>query len=959
MADLPAAALFAGPDLTLTATRRLARELRRRAARVRRDGGAEAWVPATVTTLDDFLAEVFREAWLPIVPLSPWQEDRLWETCLVAEGGDPSAETVALARGAERLLFEWQIDPGREPPGGAEAAGPGGARSAPALFLAARARRRACLVAQGWADASTLGELALDALARDPVGSRAVPRVLALRGFDTVPPVIAGRLCGLLAARGGIVEPLARSRAAPSPRAPPRWVTPADPDEELELVARWCRAVLEVRPAARIGIVLPQLRERWQRLAHVLEDQLTPGAILHLPEHATARHHLSVGPPLGEQPVVLAALRLVTMTPRAVDLDTVLWLLRTPFVAAAEREAPARARLEAELRRTRRIAWDLDALAARAAQGGAPELGAALGAFLAQLARDFDGPAENAGPGRSADLLGTGRSGDRCTSAEWVRRARARLAACGWPGERGLDSAEHQTAQRFQELLDEMVGLDLCSEGEDPAVLAQRLTERARRVSFQPQADEAPVQAMGVLEAGGLEFDHLWIAGLTDEAWPPRGAPHPFLPRAWQERHGLPHATPARSLAHARTVLARLVLSAPDVIASAPREVDGRLLSASRLLPEHHSVRVEAHPSGPGMEAADALLWPAVLPSRALVDVLAASAPLLEVIPRKLPPAIPAGSAVRGGVTVFADQAACPFRALARHRLGARLLEEPDERIDPRDRGELLHHALELFWQECVEHARLLALAPAERMALVERCVEAAGQRFLAGRDDLPAYFRRLELQRAREVLADWVQREAERAPFRVLEREVAREVVCGGLRVSARIDRIDALSDGRQVVIDYKTGQVPSPAAWEGPRPDQPQLPLYAMGLEQALLGAIAFGRLTRDKAPFVALCASDGLLPGTRAFGGESESSDVARGATARDWPALIEAWRTRLGALGEAFRASQAEVDPKHVRVSCDRCDLHALCRIADRDETIIADEEVLPAPEPGDIPEREQA
>ncbi len=41
---------------------------------------------------------------------------------------------------------------------------------------------------------------------------------------------------------------------------------------------------------------------------------------------------------------------------------------------------------------------------------------------------------------------------------------------------------------------------------------------------FQPEGGDPPVQVLGLLEAEGLEFDHLWITGLTSEGWPLAGA---------------------------------------------------------------------------------------------------------------------------------------------------------------------------------------------------------------------------------------------------------------------------------------------------------------------------------------------------------------------------------------------------------------------------------------------------
>jgi hypothetical protein len=53
---------------------------------------------------------------------------------------------------------------------------------------------------------------------------------------------------------------------------------------------------------------------------------------------------------------------------------------------------------------------------------------------------------------------------------------------------------------------------------------------------------------------------------------------------------------------------------------------------------------------------------------------------------------------------VFQYQAACPFRAFVELRLGAEDLEVPVPGLDARQRGTLIHAALEVFWTEVRTH---------------------------------------------------------------------------------------------------------------------------------------------------------------------------------------------------------------------------------------------------------------
>ena len=67
----------------------------------------------------------------------------------------------------------------------------------------------------------------------------------------------------------------------------------------------------------------------------------------------------------------------------------------------------------------------------------------------------------------------------------------------------------------------------------------------------------------------------------------------------------------------------------------------------------------------------------------------------------------------------------------------------------------------------------------------------------------------------------------ASRSRWKQLERgkQVARHA---DLEFAVSIDRVDRLADGARVLIDYKTGN--AAADWRGERPDNPQLPIYAL---------------------------------------------------------------------------------------------------------------------------------
>ncbi|HEY6966962.1 MAG TPA: PD-(D/E)XK nuclease family protein, partial [Burkholderiales bacterium] len=167
------------------------------------------------------------------------------------------------------------------------------------------------------------------------------------------------------------------------------------------------------------------------------------------------------------------------------------------------------------------------------------------------------------------------------------------------------------------------------------------------------------------------------------------------------------------------------------------------------------------------------------------------------------------------------------------------------------------------------------------------------------------------------------------RAPFEVVHVESKRTIAVGALELSGRIDRMDRLADGSHALIDYKTGARVTSKDWDGPRPDDPQLPLYAVTSEEKV-SALAFAK----------------LRAGDMKFSGFSEKKDQLPGVKqAKSWEGLVDGWKRELAALAGGFASGEAPVDPKYAKnlKTCANCDLQPLCRVHERLEALAADEE----------------
>jgi len=513
-----------------------------------------------------------------------------------------------------------------------------------------------------------------------------------------------------------------------------------------------------------------------------------------------------------------------------------------------------------------------------------------------------------------ADLANAGREGDRQLPGVWAERFDHLLQRVGWPGQRPLDSRDFQVVKTWREkLLSQFSSLDAVSRPLSRGEALAQLRRLAGEMPFKPETPESALQVCGVLEAGGLQFDHLWVIGLHEDAWPPAPRPNPFLPVQLQAAYGMPHADAMREATFARQVMARLKAAAASVVFSHPLQQGDSPLRPSPLLA--------------GLESG---AFPP-LPSLSPQALIHANSPDLLAVDDSQGPALEDGEIALGGTAILKDQALCPFRAFVRHRLAAKALEQPANGLDPATRGTLIHKVLELFWTETVSHAGLCRLTEASLRERVADCCDGALQaEYPEGRPQPPQALLAIEKRRLQQLAEEWlVGVERERKPFSNIEREQVHEESFGGLNFRTKIDRIDTLDDGRRIIIDYKTGRFDLDDLL-GARLVEPQLPVYGVGLDGAQLAAVAIGSLRRGECTFKAIARDDDVLPKTPALAG----SRFAEKHGLEGWESLLDRWRSRLDALGRDFASGVATVDPADIQKACRICDLAPLCRIDER-------------------------
>ncbi len=892
---------LAADAVVLCSTQRLALGLRSGFDRTRMALGLRRWRPLLAQTVAQWLEGVLGEALLageipaagaPGPPLSAMQERILWERAIEAGSAALSGQVMFDREGladaaaeANAMLDTWQMRIS-----GSEQ------NEETRHFLRWREEYLRLCAAGAWLSSTRTLDWQLGAIA---AGAGRLPRQLAFAGFDRMNPQ-ESRLASLLAGRGVAVVELELGLAQPV-----RASACALPDRvaECRAAAVWARQRLAENPKARLGLVVPELSSLRDTLSSILDDALDPESASPAQAEMPRRYNFSLGGPLGRQPIVGAALRLLALAahPRRVKQEEFSVLLADPYWSAAAAEADGRARLDARMREIlaptvslERVLRFAQRLALRSDDAVLTRLTADLAAFKA---------VQEGEPSRQAP-------------SAWAQAFLRLLVAAAWPGERTLSSHEYQARRAFDEALASLAELDAVLGRVSMTEASRRLVQICRERIFQAETEGLPqLEVMGLLEAAAMPLDGLWVMGMNDHVWPPPARPNPLLPAELQRQARAPRSSSEVQGEFAQSIHRRFLRSAGEVRFSWSLSEAGRELRASPLLA---GIPVDAgeHFSGPS-----------------LIEALAGTV-AMERVEDKRAPAVAEGELMRGGTGLLRAQAICPAWAFYRYRLGAKALGAAVEGLDAADRGTLVHAVLQKFWSGRGSQ-ELLEMSASRRQTAIAAAVEVALQAFNAQREEaLTPRF--LELERERlQLLADaWLDFESERGqPFRVIACEERTEAVIEGIAVALVVDRIDLLGDGRRVILDYKTGAHVSQASWGGERISEPQLPIYASimaGEGQAAPAAVAFAKVRLGELAFVGIAAEAGILPRVAGIDDIPARRLFPQQA---NWAELMRHWEQCIAAIAREIRDGEAAVRFASEQ-DLEHCEVLPLLRLAER-------------------------
>ena len=482
---------------------------------------------------------------------------------------------------------------------------------------------------------------------------------------------------------------------------------------------------------------------------------------------------------------------------------------------------------------------------------------------------------------------------DEASPEQWASHFNHIVQLMAWPGQRSLNSMEYQALQTWHQVLDELCGLtQIASNQWSLAQAYQWLTYMTHQTPYQPQSSSfIQIDCLEPMEAVGLPYDAMWIMDTHQKAWPASHSMNPFIPFHLQRHYNLPHASTKREQQFYSVLIEQLLSAAPWIQLSYARQQPNEdQCYLSRLWAEHQPCYQQP------------------------VDHLTNTQPArlsLQTICDQQTPRVDNPHSIRGGSGLLKAQALCPFKAWAQYRLAAEPSQTRGYLIDAKEKGILLHQALEYLWLNWQDQHQLLQTDPAELDMLIQQALHKAIYRY---QDKLPQRLLQGEIDRLQTQIRTWLNYEKQRPYFKVQAVENQVTLTVDQLSVQLKIDRIDHDACGQTILIDYKT-HAPTPKRWVDERMEEPQMPLYALSQSQSDLSGLAYAQINAQSIRFVGWSHPQ-TLPDCH--------------QPPQQWAQLREYWQYYLNQLAQQFIEGHSYLDPKNGYLTCQQCHLTSLCR-----------------------------
>lgn len=428
------------------------------------------------------------------------------------------------------------------------------------------------------------------------------------------------------------------------------------------------------------------------------------------------------------------------------------------------------------------------------------------------------------------------------------------------------------------------------------------------------------LQVMGLIEARGLSFDHLFIIGMVSGLLPQPARSFPFL--SPEERRKIQGGTLEDQYRFAQVLFQKLITTSPNISLSRPEQKEGEPLVQSPFWPEEENI------SAVDLWKTESSLWASCrwLAQARIGMSDKTSEPKTDPSSEICKDPIPVPSEV--STTALEAGIACPFSFFALNCLQIDPLQETEPGLSPQAKGSMIHKCLSRF----VEDARQRKLDLVKDWDEVRILLKKEALSLLSPLSN--QFFWQVELKRwiydedyqgnnNRGLLYKWL--EEEKHSWEKGLRWLSAEVPFSGLvlngqaiRISGRIDRIDQNPEFNYVCWDYKTGQIPTRKDLEELRASQ--IFPYIRAVQKGLTHISVSSRST--------------VIGGYIRVDSEGKIRLFDPSFTKQDWKLLIKIWEARASKFFKKLEAGDIRPSPMPAPTrkdegACKNCPVQVLC------------------------------
>lgn len=738
----------------------------------------------------------------------------------------------------------------------------------------------------------SFSELLRDLLPYIEKNSAVLPEKIILLGFTDPPPLYQHLFT--------ILEKTVELKRLQSKGMTPKLKKQSYTDSlaEVNAAATWAKEILGSNPNAKIAIICNELSSQRSLFQRILKSTFNRDK-----ENENAFFIDSAIRLARDLPVFSEFAELLKLNQEELPAQDLCHILRSPLLLAQEEEN-VRATLEKYLRRKQRSVIR----------------SAYLRSLLKNEQRQWHSP-------RLAQAL------EQCENLRrqqnkhqhlqnWADFFAQQIEILTW-SDKEASQQEKFLISCWQELLEDLKKLAFLYKKLTFTQAYNLLKQLLLDFSYSDNRQEAPVQLLRPSDARGLHFTHSWFMGLSDLQWPAIQYPNPFIPISLQKTKQLPESSAELSYENAKNILLETQANTSDeLILSYPRtNTNGELLPSTLMdFIDDVTVFTDCSTMGSSLQ---------LHPSSLETYFAASQTTITECLEESAYLNIRDTEKLKGGSSLIANQAECPFRAFAIHRLHAEELKEFNYGIPATDIGSAIHLILEKLWESLKTQGSISMLDEAELQQIIATACMTGIEYLRKTHSHIlqPAYAE-LEKQRLITLTRKWLEQEKLRSAFDVMEREFSTQWQYAELTLDLKIDRIDKIDKGF-ALIDYKSGSR-LPRITDDSRPSDPQLMLYSAALDQQKLfepvNALLYAQVNISNLSYQGVSLDNKTYPAT----GLSEHRQFKEYSS---WTELKQYWSQTLNNLAQEFLDGFIAISPKAAS-SCQYCHLKALCRIQEK-------------------------